>query len=311
MTTSNFYYNLYSSVVGCAKKCIKPSSIELIENEFASTAARAAAFVTSLIVGLTPLTTLGADPDLPCLPEHEPVWIVSRTFFILGALTVGLRVAMPRLQKINEALEKWIQPYKDRFVNEEIATFVKKSSSTDKLALVFRPADNKRGDFTTHYEISALQKSTKDHKVTVISASNGAEIQAQTAHAKDIYHKVIIQGHGNSQQIFIGDKTVLTNRSKNTLGWLRDHTHIGATILLLACQTAKGEENIARDISIACPHTTVYASPTSVYPDSTIYDDQGIPSFRLVTDEQGTDPVDVTCTYQNGVLIPTPNNQLS
>ncbi len=307
MTISNFSYSLYSSAMSCAKRYIEPSRIEEMEKRLASLAVRGTALVTPIIALIPLLTSMSAAPDLPCLAEHGPLSRFSPTLFILGAVGVGLAVAFPRLQKMDQQLKKWIQPYKEKFINEEIAVLVEKSSSNDKLALVFRAPNDKTRAFTTHHEISALQKSTKGHKVTLISGCDETEIGTQMAQAKDIYHRVIIRAHGDNTEILIGDKFRLTRRSTNILNWLKEHTHKGADILIESCEAAKGEQNIARDISRACPHATVYAAKTSTGTDSITYDDEGIPSFRPLTDGEGTGPLlelrDATCIYENGKLF--------
>ncbi len=70
---------------------------------------------------------------------------------------------------------------------------------------------------------------------------------------------------------------------------------------LECCSAGKGEENIAREISRACPKATIYAAIDSIHVIvGADYEEDAIPAFNDGRCRKGKD---ITRIYRNGVSI--------
>jgi hypothetical protein len=288
-------YSLYSSAMRLAKRFIEPSKIDKIERNLNELAARATGVVSLIGIGcFSLLSSIRATADLPCFPEDKSK--IPPSFLIASLLSpVALYLTWKVYQsKITES----ILPYRRRFIAEEISTLVKASETNDKSALLIRPATDQRETFTFHTEPSVIQQSTKNHKIRHISVSSAKQMREEMNSDTSTYDKVILRSHANSDFLKVGERVHLTKRSKNTLSWLKNHTKEGAIISIEGCGAAKGEENIAREISRACPHATIYASEdTTDSIRSTTYNEQGVPSFNLFG------VMDTTRVYKDGTMV--------
>jgi hypothetical protein len=295
--TNSIAYNIYSTSVNLAKRCMTPSRIDRIEKGLASLAIGVAT-VSALVISAICLPV--TPPDLPCLPEDKPsnlplIAIGIAAPIILYAANKGSQM----LDAMNKRLAEKLFPYKNRLIDEEIERFTEASKIHEKIALVFRPAQDKTGSLLLHTEIPSLQKSTKDHAVSLIAGTSKAQMDERMAQDLNKYDKIIFRSHANSDRLALGHQVLLKKTAKKTLQWVSDHAKDGAIISIEGCLAGKGEENIARDISRACPHATVYASHGVVQPDEIAYDKDGIPSFNCLG-------LDTTRIYQNGKLLSPP-----
>jgi hypothetical protein len=287
-------YSLYSSAIRLAKRFIEPSKIDKIERNLNELAARATGVVSLIGIGcLSLLGSMRAAADLPCLPEDKSK--IPPSFLIPSFLSpVALYLTWKVYQsKITES----IVPYRRRFIAEEISTLVKASETNDKSALLIRPATDQRETFTLHTEPSIIQQSTKNHKIRHISVSSAKQMHDEMDSDRIKYDRVILHTHANSNCLALGEGVYLREDSKTTLDLLESHTKEGSIILITGCRTARGENNIARKISQACPHAIIYASPAPVSSvDSITYNEQEIPSFKAFGR-------DTTRVYQDGVMV--------
>jgi hypothetical protein len=305
MSINNNYYNLYSSAVNSAKRFISPETIDRIEKNLSFFAATILATISAPAIAYLSNPTR-TDADLPCLPEDGPESIFSTKSVI--AIGVGAYVMYKAIQigkSVDERFKKFINPYKDRLIREKIEEMETASKSNKQSALVFRPSSDSIGALILqHSEIPHLQKSTKNHALKVLFCSTGAQLREQIDADTTKYHKVIFRTHANSSDLWLGESIVLTKNSSKMLTWLRNHIEDDAIISIEGCCAAEGEENIARDISRACPQARVYASQKDTTPyDTTTYDEQGIPRF---SDKLKS----TTRAYQNGAEIAVPTDSL-
>lgn len=302
---SDSAYRLYSTTVSHAKRCLKPSTIDEIERYLGTVAGGITAISTLVVSGiiLNQIPALG----IPGSPEDKPT--MPHKIFTAIAAPVILYATYKTIQKmkaINARLAASLRPYKKRFIELEIEKFVDSTKNNNKLALIFRPSNDQSEALMRHTELSSLQNSTENHSVSLISGNSKSQMIQEMSSDKNKYHKIIFRSHGNNDRLVIGDQVILRKTSTNTFKWIREHAQNGAIISIEACCAGKGEENIARDISRACPQATVYASMTVV--DSAggvVYDKDGIPSFNYWG-------LNSTRIYRNGVLIspPTGNERI-
>jgi hypothetical protein len=297
MSITNNNYNLYSRSINFAKQYLTPSRIDQIEKSLGNIAI---GMITASALAITCiLTPLRPREDVPCFPEDTPT-ILSEIITIIAAPVViyaTYKGSQILVDTVNKKLEKCLFPYKNRFINQEIEKFADSSKPKSRLALLFRPSTDRTGALIQHAEIPLLQKATEYHSINVISGSSKSQMNERMASDQNKYDKIIFRNHGNRDCLVLGDQVILKSTSKKTLEWLSEHTQAGAIISIEGCCAGKGEENIARAISRACPHATVYASSETVdAEDGVIYDKDGIPFFSYFG-------ANTTRKYQNGELI--------
>lgn len=167
--------------------------------------------------------------------------------------------------------------------------------------LMLRAREGWGNEFINYVELDYFQKVSKKYSIDVIEIGSEAEWQAFMQSNQKKYDRIDIVSHGNQEEIELSSEIDLSADSKVTLQWLSDRIKEGGIMALNCCNSAEGEENIARTISRACPHALVRGSPEKIDSVHGIhYNQDGIPSY---TNGVLCKAKNITRIYRNGVLL--------
>jgi hypothetical protein len=207
--------------------------------------------------------------------------------FLLAATSLAINIAPLAPSKVRQVVQESPSGTKDR----SMLVF---STSHDPIQAsnTFIP-DLRR--FTHHFAVDLLEGEDKQSIKSQMSSNNKK------------YNTIVVHAHSNEHTIILARDTYLTRNSKSSLQWFRDHVQDGGHIVLHCCNAGRGDDNIARELSKACPHVTVYA--TGAYLNGLIgveYTDDAIPSFNdggIASNGMLCKGSDSTRIYRAGELV--------
>jgi hypothetical protein len=164
------------------------------------------------------------------------------------------------------------------FIERQMVKIAQDSKNSPKSLLILHSQEDFFGALSTHAEVSRLEKLAKTHSIEFIPVSLKAQIKTENGRRYDV---VLIKGHGSSTETALASDLKVSMDDKESYEWVNQLVKEGGKIILFSCSTAKGEENIARKISAACPKATLYAASEKVNSiDGIAYDEEGTPQFK-------------------------------
>lgn len=197
------------------------------------------------------------------------------------------------------------------YIEKEFQNTIKTSQSNQKSALIWRElisnSNNNFSEFSQHHHLLNTKKLAENYSLKVLTNFSEDEL----AHNRDFEYKkfdrIILNAHGDKNHICV--EPILTRYSNKELKWLNAHIEDGGIIVLESCCTGEGRDNIAREISFACPKATVYAPSGPIQASEIEYDNNLVPSFKsenilaLLSFGWFGETHDITRLYQNGRLL--------
>lgn len=122
-----------------------------------------------------------------------------------------------------------------------------------------------------------------------------------------------IRAHAGPSKMEIAPELILSASHNNIIAMINDKMAKDSHIILLGCCTAKGQENIAKDISSICTDSTIYGAKDYIMPagaqinvngshkliiyDTRVYAKEGKASLEVYNIK------DLTCKYFNGISV--------
>lgn len=169
-----------------------------------------------------------------------------------------------------------------------IKQITESSQGGSKSLLLWKTVIDPEGAFSSPFDVFNLQRLNQSHQIHFLDGNQ--EISPHTQ-----YDTIVIQAHGTPDRLYLGPKGMYTKESTDFFQQLSRAAKPGGIISLEACSGGRGQENIAKEISKACPHSTVYAMTEDCGSRDIHYTAEGIPSF---IDHTGN----LTRVYRNGSL---------
>jgi len=252
----------YARAVDFAQRYISPNVLEKVESSLVH-----ATTCVPFIMGA--LSQVSNDTDSNEFSAPSLSQMCTGTAIVVGGMAVGMMAIMQFNKRI-----------KTPFVKHEIKKAIESSKDSPKTMLVFHTSLDPFGAFSTHVEVSRYRQLAKTHSIDVISSASGSIVDKRMDLNKEKYDIIIIKCHADSEVIALTKDAYLTAKSPR-MKWFKDHLKEGGIITLECCKAGKGEENIARKLSRACPQALVYASSDDIdVIDGIQYDKDGNPSFN-------------------------------
>ncbi len=132
------------------------------------------------------------------------------------------------------------------------------------------------GCYFSHDSIDKVKRIANNYSIYYSSESKSPK---QLSHYKQ-HDALFLEGHGNQYCIeILKDSTIFINELESFKHILSRVIKDQATIILHSCKTAKGDENIARQFSIAFPEATIIAPSNAFNKIEVGIDDDGMPVF--------------------------------
>jgi len=211
--------------------------------------------------------------------------------FFLGAWGLGwglgCKYAFERYLKIPE-------------IEREIEEIVKRSQNKAKSALFIHSKQDHNGALSASHAVTQVyQDCARNYSIDRIRGMNYEE-RSKVRDRK--YDVVILIAHGQPNAVDMdGDFFRLNAGSSKKLGFLSCRVKNGGKIILSACRTGRGEENLAKSLSWNAPHATVYASSENIYVGvGDEFDSEMTPTFNDGIFCKGKNS---TRVYQKGELV--------
>jgi len=258
-TTSIPCNNYFTRALNFAQEYIKSDGMRIMAACVAATAAAGFALIKEFPEAIP--STFGK----LCFALATPVVV-----FGIGKIGVKLSRKMDAIAKnMPKALNA-----------SQIASTIGSSRNKPNSMLFFRTTYDYNDVYISQAEVSRVKELAKSHSIELLTGSDKSEINQNMEQIKTQYDKIVIKAHANPEWLRLAEGLVLTKNSKKTMGWFRDHVKPGGAIILEACSAAKGVDNIAREISFACPEAYVYGSDSDIEHISGLtYDQDCIPTF--------------------------------
>jgi hypothetical protein len=186
-------------------------------------------------------------------------------------------------------------------VERAIQEVVETSKGRRKSALMIHSTKDHNGAFSKFHCITQVYKNcARKHEIDRIRGLTREERRKVSGREYDV---VALFAHGYPQGIAMDDKYLVLGgaSSKRKMDFLSRRVKEGGKIILAACSTGQGDDNIAKAISLAAPHATVYASSDFIYLGiGEKFDKNMTPAFN---NGSFCFRKDTTRTYRNGELI--------
>lgn len=210
---------------------------------------------------------------------------------ISGALSLGAGALSCYL------FNRFIKP---TVIEREVESAVANSKANSKSALIIHTTQDHNGAFSsTHVVTRVYRDCAKRHSIDRI---RGMTYQERLKVQGKKYDVIAIMAHGQSKVINMdGEFFGFSGNSLKKIGFLSCRLKEGGKIILCSCSTAKGDDNVAKAISAAIPHATVYAPSEDVYAAvGEEFDEDMTPRFNDGRLFKGND---TTRVYKNGNLV--------
>ena len=208
-----------------------------------------------------------------------------------GALSLGAGACSYYLFK------RFIKP---AMIEREVESAVANSKGNLKSALMIHTTQDHNGAFSSTHTVSRVFRDcAKRHSIDRI---RGMTYEERLKVQGKKYDVIAIMAHGQSKVINMdGEFFGFTGSSLKKIGFLSCRLKEGGKIILCSCSTGNGDENVAKAISAAIPHATVYAPSKDVYAAvGEEFDEDMTPKFNDGRLFKGND---ITHVYKNGHLI--------
>lgn len=260
----------YAKTINFVKQFAKPLSIDIFEMMLIPATCTVAALAFDFL-----------SKDLSCLKNKK----FKNANLIKSFLITGFTIFGSIL---------YHKSIKYPFIDQTRQEIVKNSKNKNKSALIlFTKNDWNRG-FSNHKQLEDYDKLAKNFAIDHLEISSEKELTSLNKK----YDAIYFYAHGNEESIHLASDVILTKKSNRVLKHLKRIIKDNGTIGLISCETAKGNTNIAKDISIACPNAFVYAPTDSIHAlMGSEYDDNGTPCFNDGTYWKGKN---ITRVYKNG-----------
>lgn len=145
-------------------------------------------------------------------------------------------------------------------------------------------------------ELSRLRSLAKTHSIHHIAVSKHQE--SCPIPKGEQYDKVELHAHSTPHEILLGENCKLTEQNTDEWKQLGCAVRYGGILTFYSCCAGNGEDNIAKQASLLCPHGTIYASKEEVGFRNYIHKDaEGNPRFKAA------DGTDATRVYKRGQQV--------
>ncbi len=104
-----------------------------------------------------------------------------------------------------------------------------------------------------------IQKWGKTHAIHHVIIPDRVKLLDSLTNSFDKYDVIWIRGHGFPSGVRLGNY-ILSKNDQEVMRLLSKKANKGAFVLFESCLSGRGESNIGKDFSIACPDSTVYAT---------------------------------------------------
>lgn len=296
---NQIYINIYKTTTSSIKRCIKPATLDRLEKNLGAICALGA---LGLLCGTTSVIS-------NMVQSKTTLWAATKAVVLSTASMMSFTFSF--------RAKNFLDSIKKEAIKAKIISIAEHSKKNGRSMLALRASFDTSGALTKHAVLAQYEYFAKTHSIDLIEGTSKQAIKnAMNANHKQ-YDLLLVDGHANSQRIRLAENYILTKNSTNTLAWIRNHVKPGGSIILDACSTGKGSNNIARAISLACPGVRVYAATDTVSSlDGVEYNEFYDPtfvktgSFRVPTDAlnfDALDKVNITKIYMNGentILLP-------
>lgn len=272
----------YERAVHFAQKYISPSTLEKVESSLIHGTA-----CVPFVMGALSQVSNNNDSNEFGAPSLSQM--CAGTAIIFGGMAAGMLAIMEFNKRV-----------KTPYVKHEIKRAIENSKDSPKTKLIFQTAIDPLGSFSTHVEVSRYQQLAKTHKINVLSSEKDSILTIRMKQNKEKYDMIVIKGHSDSENIALTRNFYLKSHSSKNMKWFNDHIKDGGIIALECCSAGNGMENVARELSKACPNAYLYASSEDIdVVDGIQYDKDGNPTFNNGICCKGKDK---TRLYRSGRL---------
>lgn len=267
-----FLIKPYQNVIDFTQKYIKPQWIDKLETCGVLAASAALSFV--------------------CLSALSPS---SLSYSLMNAYT-SVCIASVGITLFNKYL-------KGPAIEQKIEKIVENSKDDQKPKALFIHSQNDHNGALTYYHanVETYQKCASKYAIDRIRGFSYEERFKVQGKKYDI---ISILSHGHPSSIAVDGRdffSTLNHFSSKKINFLAARVKPWGKIILEACSTAKGENNIAQHISECIPYATVYGSSSLIYNGvGTEYDPNMTPSFNDGILCKGKD---TTRIYRCGYLV--------
>lgn len=275
-------HGVYGRTINFTRQYLKPSKIDRIE-------------ILAILITVQFTTAILGKYTTSLLLDHSDIsnsQISNKGFLIHATLAIILSIGY---------LKRHVERIKHPFIKKEIQYIIESSKKNKQSMLIFHTTCDPDGAFMNHHKLALYEKLAEKYSLEILEGFSKSEIQAAMEVNHKKYDRIDFHAHAGPQSIELAADAYLVKNSKRTLNWLNSHIQDGGIICLDGCSAGKGEENIARDISRACPKATIYAAKDTISGIVGVeYEDDAIPVFNNGMSCKGKD---ITRIYQNGISI--------